>query len=545
MFTTGTATDCNDLAERLHTFLSAKGSAFGLTYSGVGDGRLTSYCGGASSVAETFTITATSPTSFDVVGAVTGSIGPATVGTAFVHATLEFVITAGAIPFTPGDQFTLSTAPKWTSLRRSRGCRLVATQVNEGMYAVQNLVDGKLDIWPFNTGGLANRSWNIYSTVTLPQEVEITFFEPVTIAAYELTLFETTGQAPDDWQMQYWDGATWVTLDTRVGINFFDGIPQTFTIASPVSATRYRWHITGLRYSQCHMGTLRMFRQADGVDACFHEYAWMAPGNDGTSEIFVAVHGFERQDADYHDWEIAGMDGWVPGARLYQQPGLQGNLYLPLWNAAIPYWFIADGRRAVVIAKISNQYEIAAFGLLDPYYSPNQWPYPLFLGGSMSHGEFSAWNDTDYRWSLADNRHRIPTHADTGNAPVGSGERDPWDTQLRVRNLDGGWKALEGSYLDSITSTPTTIQHLIWPTRCGLSLLDPGPGATYDLWPVMLMLGDVGGGTNTPGQLPGIALVTGQGLTAETLIRQGAVDWIVIPNVFRNDRDDFCAVRLD
>ena len=29
------------------------------------------------------------------------------------------------------------------------------------------------------------------------------------------------------------------------------------------------------------------------------------------------------------------------------------------------------------------------------------------------------------------------------------------------------------------------------------------------------------------------------------MIRQGAVDWIVIPNVFRNDRDDFCAVRLD
>jgi hypothetical protein len=75
--------------------------------------------------------------------------------------------------------------------------------------------------------------------------------------------------------------------------------------------------------------------------------------------------------------------------------------------------------------------------------------------------------------------------------------------------------------------------------------MDPGPGNSYDLWPVMLMLGDVGNGYNTPGQLPGIALVTGQGLTAETLIRQGQIDWIVIPNVFRNDRDDFCAVGLD
>ena len=43
MFTTGTATNYNDLAERLHTFLTDKGSAFALTYTGTGDGRLTDY----------------------------------------------------------------------------------------------------------------------------------------------------------------------------------------------------------------------------------------------------------------------------------------------------------------------------------------------------------------------------------------------------------------------------------------------------------------------------------------------------------------------
>ncbi len=545
MFSIGTATDYNDLLERLNTFLTAKGSAFGLAYSGTGDGTLTGYSGGASSIAETFTITATSATSFDVTGSITGSIGPATVGTPFSHANLEFLITAGAAPFVAGDQFTISTAPKWTSLRRSRGCRILATQGNEGSYAAQNLVDGKVDVWPFNIASLANRSWQIYDTVVIPQDVEITFFEPETIASYELTAADTTGQNPDYWEMQYWDGSAWVTLDTRSGIHFVDGVPQTFTIASPVSATRYRWHITSIRYTQCRMGSLRMFRQSDGVDACFNEYAWQAPGNDGTSEIYLGMHAFERQDADYYDWEIAGMDGWLSSTRFYQQAGFQGNLYLPLWNTSIPYWFVCDGRRAVVIAKISTQYEIAIFGLLDPYYSPGQWPYPLVLGGSLTHGEFSYWNDTDYRWSLSDNRHRIPTHADVGSSMVGTGERDPWDSQLRVRNLDGSWKALEGSLYDGIATTPNTNYHIIWPTRCGLSQLDPGPDGNYDLWPVMLMLGEVGNGYNTPGQLPGIALVTGQGLTAETLIRQGQVDWIVIPNVFRNDRDDFCAVGLD
>jgi len=545
MFVTGTADDYNDLLERLHTFLTGKGSAFGLSYAGTGNGTLTAYSGGASSVAETFEITATSATSFDVVGSVSGSIGPATVGTPFSHAKIEFLLTAGGTAFVAGDEFTLSTAPKWTSLRRSRGCRILATQVNEGINGAQNLVDGKLNIWPFNLSALSLRSWENLGSVTIPQNVEITFFEAETIDSYELTAWEATGQHPEDWELQYWDGGDWVTLDTQAGIIFADGIPQTFAIASPVAATLYRWHITSLRFTQCRMGNLRMFRQSDDVDACFNEYVWQAPGNDGDSEIFVGIHAFERQDADYFNWELAGMDAWLSTSRFYQQAGFQGNLYLPLWDDTIPYWFICDGRRVIVIAKISTQYEIAVLGLAEPYYSPNQWPYPVVLGGSLSHGEFLLWNDTDYRWSLSDNRHRAPTHADVGAAPSASGEQPPWHSQLRVRNLDGAWKALEGTLSDSITGTPNVDRHILWPTRCGLSQLDPGPDGNYDLWPVMMMIGNVGMGYNTPAQLPGIAVVSGQGLTAETLIRSGQVDWIVLPNIFRNDRDDFCAVGLD
>ena len=50
---------------------------------------------------------------------------------------------------------------------------------------------------------------------------------------------------------------------------------------------------------------------------------------------------------------------------------------------------------------------------------------------------------------------------------------------------------------------------------------------------------------NTIGQLSGVACVTGQGLTAETLVRIGAVDWMALHDVFRTDRDDFFATALD
>jgi hypothetical protein len=39
--------------------------------------------------------------------------------------------------------------------------------------------------------------------------------------------------------------------------------------------------------------------------------------------------------------------------------------------------------------------------------------------------------------------------------------------------------------------------------------------------------------------------VSGQGLTAETLMRKGAIDWMALHNITRTDRDDFLAVALD
>lgn len=124
-FEIGTATGHTDLLDKLNTFLTAKGSAFGLSYTGTGDGAFTAYRGGASSVAETFTITATSATSFDVVGSVTGSIGPATVGAPFAHATIEFTISAGGVAFVAGDEFKINTAPKWVAERAVAGSEYI------------------------------------------------------------------------------------------------------------------------------------------------------------------------------------------------------------------------------------------------------------------------------------------------------------------------------------------------------------------------------------------------------------------------------------
>jgi len=531
MFEIGTATDYIDLLERLETFLTAKGSAFGLEYAGVGDGRLTDYRGGILSVAETFTITATGPTQFSVIGSESGDIGPATVDVPFVDDVLEFTINDGDTAFVAGDVFTLSTAPKWKSRRKALGCRVLATQGNTGLKAAQNLVDGKV-------AADDGRSWRVDSPVTIPQDIEFTLFEEEEITQYHL-MASSIGYAPKSWTFDYWDGDSWETLDTQNDITgWAPNEVKQFTISGPVSATKYRLHITELPYSNLvSLSAVRLLRST-GIDAAFSQLILEAPGNDGDSQIFVGVHCFERQDADYFDWEIVAFDGYTDGAHLYQQTGCQRKLFLPLWNASLPYWFIADGRRAVVIAKISTQYEMAYLGFFDPYFSPEQLPYPIALGGSLALGESPpTWEKTDYRWSNSSNNHRMPTHSD----PTTGGTSTTYQHQLRARNLDGSWSGYEATTNDVIITTPVASRNLVWPYRCGLSLLDRNLDDSTTLWPIMFCHS----APNTVGQLSGVMAISGQDLTAETLLRLGAVDWVVLPNISRTDRDDFLAVALD
>jgi hypothetical protein len=62
--------------------------------------------GGKVAQSETWTLTATSSTTFTVVGAVSGTKANATVGVSYNNSIVAFKITAGATPFVAGDKFT-------------------------------------------------------------------------------------------------------------------------------------------------------------------------------------------------------------------------------------------------------------------------------------------------------------------------------------------------------------------------------------------------------------------------------------------------------
>lgn len=374
MYKIGTASGHADLLNQLNTFLTATGSAFGVTRAGAGDGRLVDYMGGADSVVEQYTLTATSSTQFSVVGSVTGNIGVATVGVPFVSSTLAFTIAAGGVAFSAGDKFTLATAPAWQAMRAAAGS----------------------------------------------------------------------------------------------------------------------------------------------------EYVWKAPGNDGQQSIYVGMQSYVDAASDVYNLRCGGFTGFDAGLPFFAQPGglpyalpnTFGNPGLGLWTNSIPYWFVADGRRVVVIAKVSTVYQAAYLGFFEPYVDPGAYPYPLVVGGTVVDGV--RWSNTTQNNSCF----AIPQYT-----------YGTYSGQLYVRKPDGGWQPFYSNTEPSV-----------WPYVGGFSQLRQNLDGSYPLLPVTLC-------NYSPldiyGRLGGIHATSGFGTGAEARISEGQLEHLVVQNVFRANPTDYFTLALD
>mgnify|MGYP001304100193 CR=1 FL=1 len=260
------------------------------------------------------------------------------------------------------------------------------------------------------------------------------------------------------------------------------------------------------------------------------EYIWKAPGNANTDAIYVGARYF-TDPVGYYNWQLGGFTGYSAGVDFGLQPGSITNsaslrgVVLPLWNQSIPYWFFANGRRVVVIAKVSSQFEAAYLGFLESYPSPAQWPYPLVVGGSMAFSSEPEAGSTSWAYSYSGDQHTAFPKAKPYNMTNFS--------QLRVRLPDGSWKGF--------SSAGYSAPGAIWPYTGTMSDFRPNLDGSYPLLPIVLSDAT----PNTYGRFDGVFATTGYGNGAENVLTVGRDSWLVVQNVYRNTKTDFYAVRMD
>lgn len=204
----------------------------------------------------------------------------------------------------------------------------------------------------------------------------------------------------------------------------------------------------------------------------------------------------------------------------------------------MPYWFIANGRRFIVIVRVSTTYQVGYGGLILPYAPPNIWSYPLAVGGTTTNPAL--------RWSdVSAEMHHFPDPGTGGN--------------LKLFRYDNAWASAQNwgsTYRNSSTLTVSP-----WnPAHCTLDLdgnrsspLEYRRGffqkiqrtldGRYVLTPATLVQS-----SPAPAQLgvlEGVYHVPGFNLSAETILDYDDIQYICIPDINRLGNDFFAAYALN
>lgn len=261
------------------------------------------------------------------------------------------------------------------------------------------------------------------------------------------------------------------------------------------------------------------------------EYIWHAPGNSNTDAIYVGASVFSNVTGDYYNWRLGGFTGYASGNTFANQPGAVTGPCLPLWNSNIPYWFIADGKRCIIIAKVSTVFESAYLGFIDPYPSPGQWAYPIAVGGMLAFSSEPAATSTSWRWSYTGNEHHAFWKGYPGTA-LGP------NSSFRLRKPDGTWRGFGNSF-NASASYPGAI----WPYQASMSDLRANLDGSYPLFPIIPTDNDTLA-KNSFGEIAGIMATTGHANAAENTITVGRETWLVFQNAHRTTKTDYAAVRL-
>ena len=265
------------------------------------------------------------------------------------------------------------------------------------------------------------------------------------------------------------------------------------------------------------------------------EMIWSAPGS-GSDSILVGAKTFTDPVGAYWNWRLGGFTAFNAALPFNQQAGYVGgpsqanpSPVLNLWNSSIVFWFVANARRVIVVAKISTSYMVAYLGWLTPYVYPSAMPYPIVVGGSMAWSTEPAANSPNWGWNYVGNE--LSNFWKPLNASTVSYD---YQSQLRLRVPAGTWRGISTNYNDPNFGN-------VWPWADPPQNMRENLDGSYTLIPAILH----DPSPNIYGELDGVYFVTGWNQAAENTVTISSVAHLVVPNVTRSGIGDFAVIKLN
>lgn len=503
-YITGTAANFINLLDIFDSFVTSTGHCWGLKFVGEATGRLVGYLGTNASIAETITVTATSATSFSVVGSTSGNLGTATVGSLHTNAKCRFTINAGSVAFSSGEYFRFNTSPPWTRVRLE-GCPLPITN-RYSSWTVGNNIQNLFDDTSSQVTGIPVPSW-----------VRIDCPYSTTVRAFSVRYGQSPGGKPLNFELQGSDdGSTWTTVHSVTNETWeSDFLPKYYYPSSPVAKRFWRVNFTTATLSTMSIAGVRFYGNVTGSYAVDDniEAHWIAPGVDGGQQINIGAYTSVSETAGYYNIAFRGfrfVDQVVQNQSVLNHEG-SGSTALVLINAPIQYWIVAHGGRAIIMVRHSSQYQAAYLGYGLPYEPPGNHAYPCIIAAT---GDITRLpSSTDYRFA---NPHNPEDNGFYAFSP--SNQWQEYFNQGNVGKVLPSWWFTFGAAGSPIANLDGSLPVI----------------------PCILI-----GYTHSWGEMDGYSWTSGGGNQPEYLMRRGQIDWISIPNISRTGGNDYGTIALD
>lgn len=275
------------------------------------------------------------------------------------------------------------------------------------------------------------------------------------------------------------------------------------------------------------------------------------PGTSGVDEIFVYIDTYSDEGTGYYNWRLCGMTGYQSGLDISLQPGrTKGRLpRMLLHNVPIDYWFIGNGRRFAVVAKVSTIYECCYGGFVLPYGLPSQFPYPLAIGGSAA----PLGTASHHLYSSTENDHRGFPKPYGANAGACSRPEFDWTGS----EDQGTLKIMVGdSWIMFRTRVTGDADNVTWPYshmaeyRSGWdrwAVLKENIDGSYPVFPIIAVMENPN--KNIVGELQGCFAAPGFNgggiIVPEDTFTINGDTYIAFPTKFSADRSNFWCMKKE
>lgn len=179
------------------------------------------------------------------------------------------------------------------------------------------------------------------------------------------------------------------------------------------------------------------------------------PGAAADKRVFINMRSVFDDTSQAYSWDIRGAVDYDGSKAFGTQNGESTQTFLALWKNTISYWFYANDRRFIVVAKVNTVYTSAYAGFGLPWATPAEYPFPLYI--AATDGILRPYNATDCDHS---------SMVDPGGVANGSATNFNGG---KYRRQDGVWRTLNnrgsGSSNDraGILSTDSGYQAAVLP----------------------------------------------------------------------------------